>query len=214
MIGFIKKDLMIVKANTKVSLVVLAMLLAISLQGGNTDAIAVLPIIGLMLFLGTFSYDEMSRWNAYAATIPDGRRNVVSAKYVTSFLLCLVLTVFAGVLISVVRLVLNETVSIGDVAALAMGGFFGTSLTMAFLYPLMIKWGALNGRIALFALFMAVGCFGYLASEFLPSEPVQRGLHMINDNDVMTGVVLAGLTVVSLVVSYLVSNRIYSKKEF
>ena len=159
MIGFIKKDLMIVKANTKVSLVVLAMLLAISLQGGNPDAIAVLPIIGLMLFLGTFSYDEMSLWNAYAVTIPDGRRNVVAAKYVTSFLLCLVLTVFAGVLISVVRIVLNETVSIGDVAPLVMGGFCGTSLTMAFLYPLMIKWGALNGRIALFALFMAVGCF-------------------------------------------------------
>ena len=35
MIGFIKKDLMIVKANAKVGLVVLAMLLAISLQGGD-----------------------------------------------------------------------------------------------------------------------------------------------------------------------------------
>ena len=61
---------------------------------------------------------------------------------------------------------------------------------------------------------MAVGCFGYLASEFLPDESVQRVLHVINGNDVMTGVVLAGLTVVSLVVSYLVSNKIYSKKEF
>ncbi len=214
MLGFIKKDLMVVKANTKVCLVVLAMLLAISVQGGNPEAIAVLPIIGLMLFLGTFSYDEMSRWNAYAAAMPGGRRNVIAAKYVASLLLCLVLTVFAGVLISAVQFILHETVSIGEVAASVMGGFFGTALTMAALYPLMIKWGALNGRIALFALFMAVGCFGYLASEFLPDESVQRVLHVINGNDVITGVVLAGLTVVSLLVSYLVSNKIYSKKEF
>ena len=83
----------------------------------------------------------MSRWNAYAATMPGGRRNVSCSSICGIFsFMSGVLAVFAGVL-SVVRLVLNETFSIGNVAALVVGGFFGTSLTMAFLYPLMISGG-------------------------------------------------------------------------
>lgn len=73
MIGFIKKDLFMIKANLKTFLITFVLYLILAIQG-SFDITFVIPLIGIMLFITTFSYDDYNNWNAYVATIPNGRK--------------------------------------------------------------------------------------------------------------------------------------------
>ena len=37
-----------------------------------------------MMFISTFSYDEFNNWNSYVATLPNGRKNAIIAKYIAT----------------------------------------------------------------------------------------------------------------------------------
>ena len=83
MIGFNKKDLFIIKANLKSLLIIFVLYLMLAIQG-TFDVTFIIPLIGIMLFISTFSYDDFNNWNSYAVTLPNGRKNVVRAKYIAS----------------------------------------------------------------------------------------------------------------------------------
>lgn len=84
MIGLVKKDLLVIKSNLKIILAVLVALLLLTSQEGGSSAIFILPIIGVMMFISTFSYDEFNNWNSYVATLPNGRKNAIIAKYIAT----------------------------------------------------------------------------------------------------------------------------------
>lgn len=86
MLGLIKKDFLIIKANLKSMVITFIVYLMLAFQG-TFDVTFIIPIIGIMLFISTFSYDDFNNWNSYAVTLPDGRRNVVRAKYKRGYFL-------------------------------------------------------------------------------------------------------------------------------
>ena len=92
--GLIKKDFLLVKANSKQMLIIFAVYLMLIFQG-TMDVTFVVPLIGIMLFISTFSYDDFNNWNPYAVTLPGGRENVVKAKYIASIILTVILSVVA-----------------------------------------------------------------------------------------------------------------------
>ena len=116
MLGLIKKDFLIIKANLKSMVITFIVYLMLAFQG-TFDVTFIIPIIGIMLFISTFSYDDFNNWNSYAVTLPDGRRNVVRAKYIASIILTVVLGIIAlaiGIGISYIKtnaINLNEIIS-------------------------------------------------------------------------------------------------------
>lgn len=94
MLGLIKKDFLIIKANLKSMVITFIVYLMLAFQG-TFDVTFIIPIIGIMLFISTFSYDDFNNWNSYAVTLPDGRRNVVRAKYIASIILTVVLGIIS-----------------------------------------------------------------------------------------------------------------------
>ena len=83
MLGLIKKDFLILKANSKSMAIIFIIYLMMAFQG-VFDVTLIVPLIGIMLFISTFSYDDFNNWNSYAVTLPDGRKNVVRAKYISN----------------------------------------------------------------------------------------------------------------------------------
>ena len=75
MLGFIKKDLAMIKSNFKslIFLVIIYLLLGLY---GQMDISFILPFISVMLIMTTFNYDNYNKWDAYAATLPNGRINI------------------------------------------------------------------------------------------------------------------------------------------
>ena len=116
MLGLIKKDFLLIKANLKSMIIIFVIYIMLAFQG-TFDVTFIIPLIGIMLFISTFSYDDFNNWNSYAVTLPNGRKNVVRAKYIASIILTIILAIVSltiGIGISYTKtnsINLNEIIS-------------------------------------------------------------------------------------------------------
>ena len=74
MIGFIKKDLAMIKSNFKLMGILLFFYVVMGLLG-EMDISFILPFMSVMIMISTFSYDNYNKWDAYSVTLPNGRKN-------------------------------------------------------------------------------------------------------------------------------------------
>ena len=166
MLGLIKKDFLIIKANLKSMVITFIVYLMLAFQG-TFDVTFIIPIIGIMLFISTFSYDDFNNWNSYAVTLPDGRRNVVRAKYIASIILTVVLGIIAlaiGIGISYIK---TNAINLNEIISSLMGTALSSITIISLLYPIVFKFGATNGKIILFAVVFGIGGIVALVSNFL-----------------------------------------------
>ena len=90
--GLIKKDLLMIKNNLKIVIIIFFVFFIMALQG-EVDISFAPSLISVMLFMSTFSYDEYNKWDAYVITLPNGRKEAVKAKYISTFIVILFLLV-------------------------------------------------------------------------------------------------------------------------
>lgn len=210
MLGFIKKDLLVMKNNLKYFLL---MILVFAFFSRESNIIYFIPIfISIMIFITTFSYDDYNKWNTYAITLPLSREKIVLAKYLTSLLL-MVGTVLITFLLSFVIGTVNHSFDFDEVFPMIFGGLFALVLLQSFMYPLIYKFGTEKGRIGLFVgVFAVSGLVGYLVNHVKIDTTAFTGfIQFFNQY----GILLLSIVMVILFVgSYFVSKRIYLKKEF
>ena len=210
MLGLIKKDFLIIKANLKSMVITFIVYLMLAFQG-TFDVTFIIPIIGIMLFISTFSYDDFNNWNSYAVTLPDGRRNVVRAKYIASIILTVVLGIIAlaiGIGISYIK---TNAINLNEIISSLMGTALSSITIISLLYPRVFKFGATNGKIILFAVVFGIGGIVALVSNFIDMTSV---INMINGLDNYSLIAIPIISVILLGISYLISNKIYQNKEF
>lgn len=210
MLGLIKKDFLLIKANLKSMVIIFIVYLILAFQG-TFDVTFIIPLIGIMLFISTFSYDDFNNWNSYAVTLPDGRKNVVRAKYISSIILTVVLGAVAlaiGIGISYTK---TNTIKLDEIISSLMGTVLSSVIIISLLYPIVFKFGATNGRIILFAVVFGIAGIGALISNFVDMTPI---INMINELDNYVLIAIPIISVILLSISYLVSNKIYKHKEF
>ena len=210
MLGLIKKDFLIIKANLKSMVITCIVYLMLAFQG-TFDVTFIIPIIGIMLFISTFSYDDFNNWNSYAVTLPDGRRNVVRAKYIASIILTVVLGIIAlaiGIGISYIK---TNAINLNEIISSLMGTALSSITIISLLYPIVFKFGATNGKIILFAVVFGIGGIVALVSNFIDMTSV---INMINGLDNYSLIAIPIISVILLGISYLISNKIYQNKEF
>ena len=209
MVGLIKKDLLMIKSNLKLVLIMLVVFFIMALQG-EFDISFVPPFIVVMLFMSTFSYDEFNKWDAYAVTLPNGRKNVVKSKYVASLILTIVTIILTIILNSLVCLI-NNNLEFDKFISTIMGCVFGVILIQSIMYPFIFKYGMEKGRIGLFVIsFAIVGIIGLLSSVLKINIPT----NVVTFFDNYWFVIIPLISIVLLLISYKISEKIYLKKEF
>ena len=206
MLGLIKKDFLIIKNNLKLIIVMLMVFLIMAL-GGQFNISFIPTFIIVMLFISTFSYDEYNNWDAYAITLPGGRKNIVKSKYIASLFLTLlsaVITVLLNYLISVI----NNT-AVNELISSLLGSICAIVIIQSIMYPLIFKFGMEKGRIVLFILvFVMVGVITLLKNII----KIPTLLVVLFNN--YWFIVIPIILVISLLISYKISEKIYLKKEF
>lgn len=210
MFGLIKKDFLLIKANLKSMVIVFIVYLILIFQG-TFDVIFIVPLIGIMLFISTFSYDDFNNWNSYAVTLPNGRKNVVRAKYIASIILTVILGIGAlaiGIGISYTK---TNSINLDEIISSLMGTILSSVIIIALLYPIVFKFGATNGRIILFAVVFGVAGIGALIAQFVDMTSI---INMINRLDSYPLVSIPIISAILLGISYLISNKIYQNKGF
>lgn len=210
MLGLIKKDLLLIKANLKSMIIIFVIYIMLAFQG-TLDVTFIIPIIGIMLFISTFSYDDFNNWNSYAVTLPDGRRNVVRAKYIVSIILMIILAViafFIGIGISYIK---TNSINLDEIISSLMGTMLSSVIIISLLYPIVFKFGATNGRIILFAVVLGIAGIGTLIAQFIDMAPI---INIINKLDNYLLIAIPIIYIILLGISYLISSKIYQNKEF
>ena len=210
MLGLIKKDFLLIKANLKSMVIIFIVYLILAFQG-TFDVTFIVPLIGIMLFISTFSYDDFNNWNSYAVTLPNGRKNVVRAKYIASIILTVILGIGAlaiGIGISYTK---TNSINLDEIISSLMGTMLSSVIIITLLYPIVFKFGATNGRIILFAVVFGIAGIGALIAQFVDMTFI---INMINRLDSYALVAIPIISVILLGISYLISNKIYQSKEF
>ncbi len=210
MLGLIKKDFLLIKANLKSMVIIFMVYLILAFQG-TFDVTFIILLIGIMLFISTFSYDDFNNWNSYAVTLPDGRKNVVRAKYIASIILTVVLGIVAfaiGIGISYTK---TNNIDLDEIISSLMGTVLSSVIIISLLYPIVFKFGATNGRIILFAVVFGIVGVGTLITKFVDMTFI---INMINRLDNCSLIAIPIISVAILGISYLISNKIYQNKEY
>ncbi len=200
----------LIKTNLKSMVIIFIVYLILAFQG-TFDVTFIVPLIGIMLFISTFSYDDFNNWNSYAVTLPDGRKNVVRAKYIASIILTVVLGAIAlaiGIGISYTK---TNSINLDEIISSLMGTMLSSVIIISLLYPIVFKFGATNGRIILFAVVFGIAGIGALIAQFVDMTSI---INMINRLDSYSLIAIPIISVILLGISYLISNKIYRNKEF
>ena len=102
---------------------------------------------------------------------------------------------------------MTQSMTISDL----IGGSIGAIVSISLLYPFMIKYGAINGRIIVFAFIMGISGIGYILSKTIKLSYITNFIDSLG-NRVYLYIFI--LVVLILLGSYLISNKIYTSKEF
>lgn len=211
MIGLVKKDLLVIKSNLKIILAVLVALLLLISQEGGSSAIFILPIIGVMMFISTFSYDEFNNWNSYVVTLPNGRRNAIIAKYIATIIIIVILSLVSIITTTGFNYIMNGTINMTETTTALLGTILSTSILVALLYPIMIQYGALNGRIIIFIVVIGIGVIGAILSKYVD---VNNLINQINSLEFYGSILVPIISIILLGISYFISKKLFQKKEF
>ena len=212
MLGLIKKDLLLLKSNL-VYFFVIALIYSLLIVEGTfgISFILVLPIIAVIMFLSTFSYDDFNKWDAYAITLPVLRKNIIKSKYIATLIIILASSLL-GLLISLLISVLpNQIFSLDIFIEEFLSAILGAIIFISIMFPLIYKIGIEKARISVFVVvFGLLIVFNFLGG-FIDFSRVLDKLNSLSD---VWFIVIPIITISIIMVSYIITSRIYLKKEF
>lgn len=158
MIGLFYKDLLVLRKQMRTYLLFILVYGVLVIK--DVFPLSVLSglvvLMGMMLPMTSFSYDDLARWDKYAASLPTGRRGIVAGKY----LLSLFCTGISGLIVLVLLIALwavgLSEENLMDLSLTVLASIGITLLINAVILPLLIKFGAEKSRIISTILFVAV----------------------------------------------------------
>ncbi len=209
MIGFIKKDFAMIKSNFKL-LGILTIIYLIMGLIGTMDLSFILPLISITIMISTFSYDNYNKWDAYVISLPNGRKNSVKAKYITTILMTLI-TSIAGMIVSFIISYYNtNTVNLEQIILSMLSAIFSTFLVLTFMYPMIYKFGIEKSRIGMLLFFFGFAIIGSIVAKANSSIVADLSLFFQK----WQIVILTILPIFLLFLSYRISLKLELKKEF
>ena len=215
MTGLIVKDFLVMRKSIKTYILFLLFYFVMAAVGifPISFITAMVQIIIMMLPLSAFSYDELSKWDRYAFSLPLSRRAVAGARY----LFALILTLFAALFGLLVCLVLSLFFHAPDLMENCLTVMVSLALGLLYcdiLLPLTYKLGPERARpyfylVIFLPIILLFGSYklGLLNNlSFLLELPDAVVIPFL--------LLLPLLPLLGMVVSYLISCRILEHKEF
>ena len=199
--GFLKKDLYLTLGYCRSIFLIVIVFIAVGcFQPDNYFFICYPAIMVSLIPVSLLSYDEGEHFCNYASVMPQPRATYVSAKYIIGMicgLICVAVIVLAQVLFARQRG--------SDIVLLAAVLLTLTLFTPAVVLPFMFKLGVQKGRIVYFVVIGLATAGVILVMNY--SAPGSM-------SDSMLFAWLGAGAVILFAVSWLLSVRFYTKREF
>lgn len=217
--GLIIKDFLYLKNTWKNLIIIFVGSVLISIALGNyLLAICALPLILLTNTINTFQTDEFFNTDSYTLSLPLSRKEIITARFIYTFIMVLV-SFFVGLVIYYLVYFIARPnyngLNTDMLKYLIM--LEGTSLLVdSIFYPIIYKVGCEKSRLVLLSIVMLLLGIGSILSvyinlfnkDFIDFVAI---VSFIQKNGVLT---LSILVVVSTILSYILSIKFYSKRDF
>ncbi|MBR4869302.1 MAG: ABC-2 transporter permease [Oscillospiraceae bacterium] len=199
--GLILKDLYMTKAYLRAFVILMVGFIFLSAFSAENAFFLFYPAIlaGTIPF-SLIAYDERSKWNQYCETLPVSRKTVVSARYIVAlgfffavFLLTAIIKPFSPAF--------SFESYISDLCLLLTMGL----LTPTVLLPLVFRFGVERGRLFYYIIIGVFCALSVTAADISHLTGSFRGVPLF---------LLPLVTLVLFALSWLISIRIYERKEF
>lgn len=210
--GLFLKDLYNMKLSAKTLVATCGMLTVFGVMlNSPTYILCLLMFMSLSISISSVCADEKCHWEPYALTLPVTRRQIVLEK-MASMVCYLLAGSTVGLAISLVMTVVNGE----ELTMLLMGFGFALGVILilqSIIFPLLLKLGSENARyilmgvVAIPAVIFIVSMKYFKVSEEWLDAFINKWI-----GSACLGLILAGM--LSLLISYFVSVRIYAKKEW
>jgi len=213
MTGLLLKDFLMMRKTLKTYAIFFALYLGMSLAGifPLNFVTSIITVIIAILPISTFSYDEMAKWDRYAASLPLGRRKVVGARYLFILLLLLLAAAF-GLAVAVISSITGGGEVVEGLLTMLVVLTYGLALN-DIVIPLTYKLGPERSRAYLYVIVFVPMILFFLAArlELLDLSALSG---MAEETVILVCCLLPVAGLAGLGLSYLASCRIYERKEF
>ena len=215
--GLLIKDFRLIKVQKNFLFLIGAIGIGLALLSENTVyTIGFVSFIFSMLSISTISYDELDNGNAFLFSLPVTRKTYTIEKYCFGLFMGLGAWLAASFLSTAAGIGRGQE-TIGDLVITAFIVLPLVLFMLAVMVPVMLKFGAEKGRVAVVLLFAVA----YLTMSLLAESAQQWGedfLPMMDSlPEIGTGVflgILIAAAVLILLLSMRISIGIIKKKEF
>lgn len=212
--GIILKDLLNSRKNLK-NLLIMCFLYAIIFSTMNLSALSsVITILFTMQILTTFSYDDYTRWNQYALSLPISKKQLVLSKYILSLLFIIIGSIISLLLAITISLIKNSLL-FDDVIGAVIGSTTSMIFMILILLPLIFKYGVEKSRMMVIAIFAIPTLICLIIIKYLTilgiELPSQEQLNSLLPLFIILTIILL---VIGSYISYQSSVKIITKKEY
>ncbi|MBC3899623.1 ABC-2 transporter permease [Acetobacterium malicum] len=204
--GLILKDLLNLKSTFKMLGVMMLFFAVVFIPQGNGFIFGMIILMFAMMVVTTISYDDLAKWDAYALTMPVTRKEMVLSKYLVMAILNTlgaVLSLIVGIVGSVIMRQSFDLEILAIIGSIYLVAFIFGSVII----PLIYKFGTEKARLMLFLCALLPTALILLVEQFNVPLP-------IIGNPWIYLFLLIGFSVAGVILSYLISLKIYSQKEF
>lgn len=210
MSGLLLKDFYTIGHNAKQMMLILLIWAFCFLPGrdGSTYIIICGSLCGMMTAT-TFTFDDHCHWEKYAMILPISKKTYVLEKYVLHIIFSLL-----GIVVStVVSVVANRVRGVAFEDPVWLVGLVGFGVSMAVgcvFLPLLLQYGSEKARIILLGTVIFPVILFFVLEYFMD----QTGIISANQIETFLKWSLPPGFVVLLIISVLISLKIFEKKEF
>ena len=209
MLGFIKKDLLMLKGNLKTFILLLIFYVLLAYLG-EFDISFLPPFFSVMMMLSTFSYDNYNNFDAYAISFPNGKRNIILSKYLATLILTFGTTILVLILAILISYLKGNISNLGETSLTMLVEFLATVIILSIMYPIIFKFGIEKARLVIFILVFGLGILGGFLLKFINFDFLNSLSFLAN----YWFITILIITILVLIISYILSRKIYLKKEF
>ncbi len=219
--GIMLKDLYTIKRQGKMLIFLFLIYIFIAYFGEQPMMMTgIVAVVALMMPITCMAYEERCKWGVYAQALPVSKATQVGEKYIFPMLLCLIGSTLTIPIAYLVARYKNMDMTLMEIMLSTLGVMVVGLFFLAFILPMMYRFGVEKGRLGLFVFAaaiglgsMAIGNLGKNQTEDMPSA-LANAIVFVEKN---TPIVVATVVVVCImlyVISYFVSLSIEKKKEY
>lgn len=204
--GLLLKDFYMMVKYCKAVVLVDIVFFAVSLAGENNLFFLAYPcMISALVPVTLLSYDERSHWNVYSRTLPYSKAQLVSVKYIIGPLAAVPVFVLAAITLTIrmftLHMFMPRDAMLFFVMLLAVA-----CLAPALVLPFMFRFGTEKGRIAYYIIIAVLCSAGLFISDLFQ-------LQISAEISLYSVLIALGATVLLYVLSWLLSIRLYQRRE-